>query len=73
MRQNFTESMKITVLFANIDKTNVLSIVKNILLLYFFKGIYHDVSEDTHWGEFLNVSINYINKLPKPWDMVSTI
>lgn len=46
---------------------------KNILLLYFFKGIYHDVSEDTHWGEFLNVSINYINKLPKPWDMVSTI
>lgn len=33
-----------------------------------FKGIYHDVSEDTHWGEFLNVSINYINKLPKPWD-----
>lgn len=36
-----------------------------------FKGIYHDVSEDTHWGEFLNVSINYINKLPKPWDMAT--
>lgn len=42
-------------------------------VVFFFKGIYHDVSEDTHWGEFLNVSINYINKLPKPWDMVSTI
>lgn len=33
-----------------------------------FKGRYHAVSEDTHWGEFLNVSINYINQLPKPWD-----
>lgn len=57
----------------SIDATNEY-INKYILLLCFsFKGIYHDVSEDTHWGEFLNVSINYINKLPKPWDMVSTI
>lgn len=46
---------------------------KNILLLYFFKGIYYDVLEDIYWGEFLNVSINYINKLFKLWDMVSII
>ncbi|XP_048759090.2 phosphatidylinositol-glycan-specific phospholipase D-like isoform X2 [Ostrea edulis] len=36
-----------------------------------FKGIYHGVSEDTHWGEFLNATINYINKQPKPWDVAT--
>lgn len=46
---------------------------KNILLLYFFKGIYYDVLEDIYWGEFLNVSINYINKLIKLWDLVRII
>ncbi|XP_062593702.1 phosphatidylinositol-glycan-specific phospholipase D-like [Saccostrea cucullata] len=36
-----------------------------------FRGSYHDVSEDTHWGEFLNTTINYINKQPKPWDVAT--
>ncbi|XP_061168145.1 phosphatidylinositol-glycan-specific phospholipase D-like [Saccostrea echinata] len=35
------------------------------------KGAYHDVSEDTHWGEFLNATINYINKQSKPWDIAT--
>ncbi|KAJ8312268.1 hypothetical protein KUTeg_009641 [Tegillarca granosa] len=29
---------------------------------------YHDVSEDTHWAPFLNATVNYIRKLPQPWD-----
>ncbi|XP_013399325.1 phosphatidylinositol-glycan-specific phospholipase D isoform X2 [Lingula anatina] len=34
-----------------------------------FKGRYHDISEDTHWAPFLNVTINYIRqKYPYPWD-----
>nr|XP_022318177.1 phosphatidylinositol-glycan-specific phospholipase D-like [Crassostrea virginica] len=36
-----------------------------------FKGKYHDISEDTHWGYFLNTTINYINKLPKPWNVAT--
>ncbi|KAK3086170.1 hypothetical protein FSP39_014629 [Pinctada imbricata] len=31
-------------------------------------GIYHNISEDTHWTPFLNATINYINKQPKPWN-----
>ncbi len=35
-------------------------------------GRYHNVSEDTHWGGYLNASINYIRlKYPPPWDTVS--
>ncbi|GFS05269.1 phosphatidylinositol-glycan-specific phospholipase D, partial [Elysia marginata] len=34
-----------------------------------FFGQYHGVSEDTHWTQFLNASISYINKYhPKPWN-----
>ncbi|XP_005096368.1 phosphatidylinositol-glycan-specific phospholipase D [Aplysia californica] len=34
-----------------------------------FQGKYHDVSEDTHWTPFSNVTINYIrNRYPQPWD-----
>lgn len=34
-----------------------------------FFGQYHDVSEDTHWTQFLNASILYINThYPKPWN-----
>ncbi|XP_019619337.1 PREDICTED: phosphatidylinositol-glycan-specific phospholipase D-like [Branchiostoma belcheri] len=33
------------------------------------KGKYHSVSEDTHWSEFLNVTINHIRrKYPPPWN-----
>ncbi|KAK3086673.1 hypothetical protein FSP39_021738 [Pinctada imbricata] len=32
-----------------------------------YGGAYHNISEDTHWTPFLNASINYINKQPKPW------
>ena len=36
-----------------------------------FGGYYHQVSEDTHWGEFLNVSINYVRRVyPEKWDQV---
>ncbi|XP_052777361.1 phosphatidylinositol-glycan-specific phospholipase D-like isoform X2 [Mya arenaria] len=32
-------------------------------------GMYHDVSEDTHWAPFLNATANYItSRYPKPWD-----
>ncbi|NXJ05475.1 PHLD phospholipase, partial [Odontophorus gujanensis] len=32
-------------------------------------GIYHDVSEDTHWSPFLNASIHYIRRnYPQPWE-----
>ncbi|KAM7174267.1 phosphatidylinositol-glycan-specific phospholipase D [Macrochelys suwanniensis] len=32
-------------------------------------GIFHHVSEDTHWAPFLNTSIHYIrNKYPQPWE-----
>ncbi|XP_029446629.1 phosphatidylinositol-glycan-specific phospholipase D [Rhinatrema bivittatum] len=32
-------------------------------------GIYHEVSEDTHWAPFLNTSIHYIRKnYPQPWE-----
>ncbi|XP_066480549.1 phosphatidylinositol-glycan-specific phospholipase D [Tiliqua scincoides] len=32
-------------------------------------GIFHQVSEDTHWAPFLNVSIHYIRKnYPQPWE-----
>ncbi|KAK3759363.1 hypothetical protein RRG08_023483 [Elysia crispata] len=34
-----------------------------------FFGRFNDVSEDTHWTQFLNASIVYINsKYPKPWN-----
>ncbi|XP_019469248.1 phosphatidylinositol-glycan-specific phospholipase D isoform X3 [Meleagris gallopavo] len=33
------------------------------------RGIYHDVSEDTHWSPFLNASIHYIRRnYPQPWE-----
>ncbi|KAM6413104.1 phosphatidylinositol-glycan-specific phospholipase D [Pluvialis apricaria] len=32
-------------------------------------GIFHDVSEDTHWSPFLSVSIHYIRRnYPQPWE-----
>ncbi|XP_073187980.1 phosphatidylinositol-glycan-specific phospholipase D isoform X4 [Lepidochelys kempii] len=32
-------------------------------------GIFHHVSEDTHWAPFLNTSIHYIRKkYPQPWE-----
>uniref|UniRef100_A0A8C0H4I9 Phosphatidylinositol-glycan-specific phospholipase D n=1 Tax=Chelonoidis abingdonii TaxID=106734 RepID=A0A8C0H4I9_CHEAB len=32
-------------------------------------GIFHYVSEDTHWAPFLNTSIHYIRKkYPQPWE-----
>ncbi|XP_053914138.1 phosphatidylinositol-glycan-specific phospholipase D isoform X2 [Cuculus canorus] len=32
-------------------------------------GIFHDVSEDTHWSPFLNASIQYIRRnYPQPWE-----
>ncbi|XP_041357023.1 phosphatidylinositol-glycan-specific phospholipase D-like [Gigantopelta aegis] len=33
------------------------------------KGIYHSVSEDTHWSPYINATINHIQKYyPLPWD-----
>ncbi|KAK0052127.1 phosphatidylinositol-glycan-specific phospholipase D [Biomphalaria pfeifferi] len=33
-----------------------------------YKGIFHGVSEDTHWIPFINASVNYfIKNFPKPW------
>ncbi|XP_035660620.1 phosphatidylinositol-glycan-specific phospholipase D-like isoform X1 [Branchiostoma floridae] len=33
------------------------------------KGKFHSVSEDTHWSEFLNVTITHIRqKYPQPWN-----
>ncbi|XP_025030992.1 phosphatidylinositol-glycan-specific phospholipase D [Python bivittatus] len=32
-------------------------------------GLFHSVSEDTHWSPFLNTSIHYIRKnYPQPWE-----
>ncbi|XP_054237695.1 phosphatidylinositol-glycan-specific phospholipase D [Indicator indicator] len=32
-------------------------------------GVFHDVSEDTHWSPFLTASIQYIRrKYPQPWE-----
>ncbi|XP_060630887.2 phosphatidylinositol-glycan-specific phospholipase D isoform X2 [Anolis sagrei] len=32
-------------------------------------GIFHQVSEDTHWSPFLNASVHYIRKnYPQPWE-----
>ncbi|CAH1773748.1 unnamed protein product [Owenia fusiformis] len=32
-------------------------------------GVYHDISEDTHWTPFMNATINYIrNHYPPPWN-----
>uniref|UniRef100_A0A8D0EZ91 Phosphatidylinositol-glycan-specific phospholipase D n=1 Tax=Strix occidentalis caurina TaxID=311401 RepID=A0A8D0EZ91_STROC len=32
-------------------------------------GIFHDVSEDTHWSPFLRASIHYIRRnYPQPWE-----
>nr|XP_022313373.1 phosphatidylinositol-glycan-specific phospholipase D-like isoform X1 [Crassostrea virginica] len=31
-------------------------------------GMFSNISDDTKSGPFLNATINYINKLPKPWD-----
>ena len=43
----------------------------SISAMYILLGIFHNVSEDTHWGEFLNVSIHYIRaRYPVPWDKV---
>ncbi|XP_071592405.1 phosphatidylinositol-glycan-specific phospholipase D isoform X1 [Heliangelus exortis] len=33
------------------------------------RGIFHDVSEDTHWSPFLSASIHYIRRnYPQPWE-----
>ncbi|KAM9303178.1 phosphatidylinositol-glycan-specific phospholipase D [Morus bassanus] len=33
------------------------------------RGIFHDVSEDTHWSPFLSTSIHYIRRnYPQPWE-----
>uniref|UniRef100_A0A8V5G5L0 Phosphatidylinositol-glycan-specific phospholipase D n=1 Tax=Melopsittacus undulatus TaxID=13146 RepID=A0A8V5G5L0_MELUD len=35
-------------------------------------GIFHDVSEDTHWTPFLNASIHYIRRnYPHPWEVAT--
>ncbi|XP_061202370.1 phosphatidylinositol-glycan-specific phospholipase D isoform X2 [Neopsephotus bourkii] len=35
-------------------------------------GIFHDVSEDTHWTPFLNASIHYIRRnYPQPWEVAT--
>ncbi|KFQ46731.1 PREDICTED: phosphatidylinositol-glycan-specific phospholipase D-like, partial [Nestor notabilis] len=35
-------------------------------------GIFHDVSEDTHWTPFLNASIHYIRRnYPPPWEVAT--
>ncbi|KFQ72995.1 Phosphatidylinositol-glycan-specific phospholipase D [Phoenicopterus ruber ruber] len=32
-------------------------------------GVFHDVSEDTHWSPFLSASIHYIRRnYPQPWE-----
>ena len=32
-------------------------------------GIYSNVSENTHWGEFLKASLQYVwNEYPRPWN-----
>ncbi|XP_009473671.1 PREDICTED: phosphatidylinositol-glycan-specific phospholipase D [Nipponia nippon] len=32
-------------------------------------GVFHDVSEDTHWSPFLSTSIHYIRRnYPQPWE-----
>ena len=33
--------------------------------------MFSNISDDTKSGPFLNATINYINKLPKPWDEVN--
>lgn len=34
-------------------------------------GLFHQVSEDTHWAPFLNISIHYIRETyPPPWGEV---
>ncbi|KAJ6664425.1 hypothetical protein lerEdw1_007082, partial [Lerista edwardsae] len=41
---------------------------KEMLLSSGTSGIFHQVSEDTHWAPFLNTSIHYIRKnYPQPW------
>ncbi|KAM3679105.1 phosphatidylinositol-glycan-specific phospholipase D isoform 3-T3 [Ammospiza maritima maritima] len=33
------------------------------------RGVFHDVSEDTHWSPFLKASIDYIRRnYPQPWE-----
>ena len=33
-----------------------------------FDGLYHDQSEDTHWGHYVKVAFDYVNrKYPQPW------
>ena len=33
-----------------------------------YDGIYHDQSEDTHWGHYVKVAFDYVNrKYPQPW------
>uniref|UniRef100_A0A8D2JGN8 Phosphatidylinositol-glycan-specific phospholipase D n=1 Tax=Varanus komodoensis TaxID=61221 RepID=A0A8D2JGN8_VARKO len=40
-----------------------------MLLPFVISGIYHQVSEDTHWAPFLKASIHYIRKnYPLPWE-----
>ena len=39
--------------------------------LYVCRGVYNNVSEDTHWTPFINASVNYIRRrYPQPWDLV---
>ena len=42
------------------------------MLNFYVAGEFNDVSEDTHWTQFLNASILYINsRYPKPWNTVN--
>ncbi|XP_071409603.1 phosphatidylinositol-glycan-specific phospholipase D isoform X3 [Pithys albifrons albifrons] len=35
-------------------------------------GIFHDVSEDTHWSPFLKASIHYVRRnYPQPWEVAT--
>lgn len=40
------------------------------IFISLFLGMFSNISDDTKSGPFLNATINYINKRPKPWDKV---
>ncbi|KFP78261.1 Phosphatidylinositol-glycan-specific phospholipase D [Apaloderma vittatum] len=36
------------------------------------RGMFHDVSEDTHWSPFLSASVRYIRRnYPQPWEVAT--
>lgn len=41
-----------------------------VYFISLFLGMFSNISDDTKSGPFLNATINYINKRPKPWDKV---